>query len=99
VDDDHVGDLHDAGLERLDRVAGAGHQGKDHRVGVIDDVHLGLAHADGLQIDLVLARCVHQQGGLERRLREASQRPAAGHRPDEDAGVQEVLGQADAVAQ
>ena len=56
VDDDHVGDLHDAGLQRLDRVARAGHQHEHDGVGVVDDVDLGLADADGLEEHVVACR-------------------------------------------
>ena len=41
------------GLQRLDRVAGARHQHEHDRVGVIDDVDLGLADADGLEEDVL----------------------------------------------
>ena len=64
VDADHVGDLHHARLEGLNRVARAGHQGEHDRVGVVDDVDLALADADGLEQDVVLARGVHQQRRL-----------------------------------
>ena len=87
------------GLERLDRVARAGHEHEDDGVGVVDDVDLGLADADGLEEDVVLAGGVHEQRGLERRLAQAAERAAVGHRADEDAGVEEVLGEADAVAE
>ena len=99
VDDDDVGDLHDPGLQRLDRVARAGHEHEHDRVGVVDDVDLGLADADRLEEDVVLARGVHEQRGLQRRLAQPAERAAVGHRADEDAGVEEVLGQADAVAE
>ena len=99
VDDDHVGDLHDPGLERLDRVARARHQDEHDRVGVVDDVDLGLADADRLEEDLLLAGGVHQQRGLKRRLRQAAERAAARHRADVDALVEEVVGEPDAVAE
>ena len=65
VDDDHVGDLHDAGLQRLDRVAGAGHQHEHDRVGVVDDVDLGLPDADGLDEHVLTPGRVEQQRGLQ----------------------------------
>src|SRR5205814_9567845 len=52
-----------------------------------------------LEDDLVLSGRVHQQRRLQRRLAQAAERPAAGHRADEDAWIEEVLGQPDAVAQ
>ena len=68
-------------------------------VRVVDHVDLGLADADRLEEDVVLAGGVHQQRRLQRRLREPAERAARRHRADEDAGVEEVLGQADAVAE
>ena len=99
VDDDDVGDLHDPRLERLDRVAAAWHEHEDDRIGVVDDVDLRLAHADGLEQDVLAAGGVHEQRGLQRRLAEPAERAAVGHRADEDAGIEEVLGEADAVAE
>ena len=96
---DHVGDLHHARLQRLDRVARAGHQRQHDRVGVVDDVDLALADADGLEQDVVLARGVHQQRRLQRRLGEAAERAAGRHRADEDARVEEVVGEPDPVAE
>ena len=55
VDDEDVGDFHDAGLERLHFVAGARHERHDRHVGGADDVHFVLADADGLDDDDVLA--------------------------------------------
>ena len=74
-------------------------QHEHDRVGVVDDVDLGLADADGLDEHVVLAGGVHQQRGLQRRLGEPAERAAVGHRADEHARVEEVLGQADAVAE
>ena len=99
VDDDDVRDLHDARLQRLHAVAGARDQHEHDRVGVVDDVDLRLPDADGLEEDVVLAARVHEQRGLERRLAQPAERAAVGHRADEDAGVEEVLGQPDAVAE
>ena len=99
VDDDDVRDLHHAGLERLDRVAGAGDQHQHDRVGVVDHVDLGLPDADRLEEDVLLAGGVHQQRGLQRRLGQPAERAARRHRADEHAGVEEVLGEPDPVAQ
>ena len=68
VDDDHVGDLHHAGLQCLDRVARAGHQHEHDRVGVVDDVDLRLPHAHGLDEDVLATGRVEQQRGLQRSL-------------------------------
>ena len=66
---------------------------------MVDDVDLALADADGLEQDVVLARGVHQQGRLQGRLGEPAQRAPGRHRADEDARVEEVVGEADAVAE
>ena len=66
---------------------------------MVDDVDLRLADADGLEVDVVAAGRVHEQRGLQRRLAQPAERAAVGHAADEDAGVEEVLGQADAVAE
>ena len=64
VHHEDVGDLHDAGLERLHIVAGAGHQRHDRHVGRADDVHFVLSDADGLDDDDVLARRIEHEGGV-----------------------------------
>ena len=63
------------------------------------DVDLALADAHRLEQDVVLARGVHQQRRLQRRLREAAERAAGRHRADEHARVEEVLGEADPIAE
>ena len=45
VDHEDVGDLHDAGLDRLDVVAHAGHQHHDGDLRDAGDFHFVLAHA------------------------------------------------------
>src|SRR5919106_483165 len=72
---------------------------EDDRVGVVDDVDLGLAHPDRLQEHVVLAARVHQERGLERGLGQTPERAPARHRADEHAGVEEVVREADPVAQ
>ena len=99
VDDDDVRDLHHAGLQGLDGVAGAGDQHEHHGVGVVGDVDLGLSNPDGFDVDLIAPRGVHEQRRLQGRRRDAAQRATRGHRADEHAGVEEMLLQADAVAE
>ena len=66
---------------------------------IADHLDLALAGADRLEEDDVLAGRVEQQQRLERRLREPAEVAARAHRADEDLGVEEVVGQADAVAE
>ena len=69
---------------------------------LVRDAHhldLALAGPDRLEEDHVAAGGVEQQQGLERRLRQASQVPAGSHRADEHARVEEVIDEADPVAE
>jgi hypothetical protein len=99
VDHDHVRDLHHACLERLDRVARAGHEHEHDRVGVVDDVDLRLTDPDRLDEHVLPAGGVEQESGLQRRLRQPPERAAVGHRADEDPLIEKVLGQPDPVAE
>ena len=87
VDHEDVGDLHDAGLERLHLVAGAGHQRDDRDVGGADDVDFVLADADGLDDDDVLAGRVEHERRVAGRARQAAQVSARRHAADEHAFV------------
>ena len=85
-DDEHVGHLHDPGLEELEHVAGAGLDDDRDGVGGLRDLGLGLADADGLDDDDV------ERGGerLRRgagRGREPAEPLARRHRADEQAAV------------
>src|SRR5579884_1627262 len=73
VDRDHVGDLHDSRLQRLDRVPRAGHQREHDRVGDRDHADLALPGADRLQEHEVLPRSVEDEQRLQRRLGEAAE--------------------------
>ena len=99
VDGDHVRDLHDPRLQRLHRVAGAGHQDEQDRVGDADHLDLALTRPDGLQEDEVLAGRVEEEQRLQRRLGKPTEVAARAHRADEDARVEEVIGEPDAVAE
>src|SRR5438132_4950668 len=99
VDRDHVWNLHDPSLERLDRVPGARHQHEHDRVGDFDHLDLALAGAHGLEENEVLAGRVEDEHRLQRRLREPALVAAGSHRADEDLRVEEVVGQADPVAE
>ena len=97
-DDQHVGHLHDPGLQELQRVAGPGLDDDGDGVGRLGDLGLGLADADGLDHDDV------ERGG--ERLRggaggggEAAEALARGHRADEHAAVGRVVLDPRAVAE
>ena len=85
-DHEHVGHLHDPGLQELQRVAGAGLDDHRDRVGRLGDLGLGLADADGLDHDDVERGRQRLRGGA-RGGGEAAEPLAGGHRADEDAAV------------
>ena len=99
VDRDHVGNLHDPCLQRLDGVSRSGHQHEHDRVGDPDDLHFALTRADGLEEDELLARRIEHEQRLQRRLCEAAEMAARAHRADEHAGVEEMVGEPDPVAE
>src|SRR5664280_992144 len=99
VDDEDVGDLHDAGLDGLHIVAHAGdqHHNRDLRHG--GDLDFVLPDADGFDDDVIPAGGVHEVRQIGRSARQAAHGAAGGHGTDEDAGVGVVLLHADAIAQ
>src|SRR5919201_3926081 len=99
VDRDHVGNLHDPGFERLNRVARARHEHEQDGVGDRDHLDLALACSHGLEEDELLTRGVEDERGLQRRLGQATEVTARAHRADEDIAVEEVVGEADPVAE
>ena len=81
--DEHVGDLHDPGLEELEHVAGARLDDDRDGVGGLGDLGLGLADADRLDDDDVEGRRERLRGGA-RGGREAAEPLARRHRADEE---------------
>ena len=73
--DEDVGDLHDAGLERLDLVARAWHDRHERHVGRSHDVDFVLADANGLDQDDVLAGGVEHERDFAGRAREPPRWP------------------------
>jgi len=99
VDRDHIGDLHDSRLQRLDRVARAGHQDQQHGVRDPDHLDLALTGPDGLEEDELLARRIEDEQRLKRCLGKPAEVAACPHGADEHLGVEEVVGEPDPVAQ
>ncbi len=99
VDGDHVGDLHDPGLERLNGVARARLEDEHDGVRQRADPDLALAGTDRLDEHDVLPGGVEKERRLQRRLGEPALVPARPHRADEHARVEEVVGEADPVAE
>ena len=85
-DDEHVGDLHDPGLEELQRVARAGLHDDHDRVGGARHVGLGLPDPDRLD-DNDVERGRQRLRGRARRGREAAEALAGRHRADEHPAV------------
>ena len=99
VDDDAVGDLHDAALDALQLVAGAGHLDEQEEVDHGVAGRLALAHADGLYEDLVVASRLAEDDGLARLTGHAAERTGRGAGADERVGVQGELLHARLVAE
>ena len=97
-DDEHVGHLHDPGLQELQRVAEPGWTTTATRVGGLGDVGLRLADADGLDHHDV------ERGGQRLRGRagrggEPAEPLAGGHRADEHVAIGRVVLDPRAVAE
>jgi hypothetical protein len=88
---EHVGDLEDARLGGLHAVTHS--RGEEHNGGVGEGhhLHLGLAHAHGLDEHHVAAGRVEHPHGLRRGPGQPTEVPPGGHRPDEHAVVRGVL--------
>ena len=97
-DDEHVGHLHDPGLEELEHVAGAGLHDDRDGVGHLGHLGLGLPDADGLDDHDVERRGERLRRGA-RRGREAAEPLARRHRADEQPAVGGVGVDPRAVAQ
>ena len=87
VDDDEIGQIHHALLDRLQIVARVRQLQQHEHVGHAGDRRFALADADGLDHDDVEARRLDDADRLARRRRDAAERAAARARPDEGAGV------------
>ena len=99
VDDDEVGDLEQARLDRLDLVAHLGRLEDDGRVGRGRDLDLALPGPDGLDEDEVEARRVEDGRGGRRGRGETAGVAARRHRADEHVAVARVGLHPDAVAE
>ena len=99
VDHEHVGDLEQAGLVGLHRVAPARVHHHHGGVGGPGHLHLHLAHPDRLDDDPRPAGGVEDAHRFEGGEREPTEVAARGHRTDEHAVVGGVVGHADAIAE
>src|SRR5450759_4547159 len=99
VDDEDIGDLHDAGFDGLDIVAHTGDEDDDSDLGDGGDLDSVLAGADGFDDDVVAAGGVHEAGEIGGGAGESAQGAAGGHGTDEDPRVGVVPLHADAIAQ
>jgi hypothetical protein len=99
VEDEDVGDFHQAGFHVLNIVAQAGYENDDYTIGETNDVDFVLADADGFDEDLMFARGVKEQRDFGRGAGEAAKESARGHRTDEDASVAGVALHTDTIAE
>src|SRR5437667_10792901 len=88
VDHIQLGDLHDAGLQRLDAVTRFGDEDQNGRLGGRGDVELGLADADGLDQNAVKSECPEHVRYFFGRRGEAALCTPRCHRSDEHAGIE-----------
>src|SRR5206468_4911299 len=99
VDDEDVGDFHDAGFNGLDIVAHAGDEDHDGDVGQANDVDFILADADGFDQDEVASGGVQKCGDVGGGAGQPTEGAARGHAADVNARVGKVVLHADAVAE
>ena len=99
VDREHVGDLEEARLDRLDVVAEPGHRDDDRRVRARHHVDLVLTDADGLDQNPLEAHRVEHVRDLERRAREPAEVTARREAADEHARVERVALHPHAIAE
>jgi hypothetical protein len=83
VNHEHVRDLEDACLRRLDGVAPAGCNDDERGIGSRGDLHLGLPNSDSLDHDQVGAAGIQDSNRLRCGQRQAAEMPTRGHRTDE----------------
>ncbi len=99
VDDEDVGDFHDAGLDGLNVVTHAGDEDDYGHLGDGGDVDFVLPDANGLDDHVIPAGGVHQAGQVGGGTGQAADGSASGHGADEDSGIGVVLLHADTIAE
>ena len=99
VDHHQVGDLEQAGLGGLDRIAGTGVEDHDRRVGHRGDLDLGLTHPDALQQHGVVPERAEQADGGRDRGRQTTDVTAGRDRTDQHVGIVDVGRHPDPIAQ
>ncbi len=99
IDDEDVGDFHDAGFDGLDVVAHAGNEHDYRHVGKRRDIDFILTDADGFDDDEIEAGGAEEAGEQGTGAGESAGCAARGHGADEDAGIGMVALHADAIAE
>ena len=87
VDDEEVGDLHEAGFHGLHGIAAFGDEGHDDGIGEAHDVELSLADAHSLDDGYVRAVDVEELHGVTGGPGKTALASSGGHAADVDAGV------------
>ena len=99
VDREHVADLQDARLDRLNVIAHARNQHDHRRVRRPHNIHLGLPDTDGFDKDDIFAERIHRLDRIRCLVGEAAKAAACPHAADENALVERQIIHTDAVAQ
>lgn len=87
IDGDEVSQLHDAALDALQFVSGAGKHDEEEEIDHVVDGGLGLADADGFNEDVLVAGRLAEEHGLASALGNAAQRAARWRGSDEGHGA------------
>src|SRR5579859_3641741 len=99
VENEDVGDFHEAGFHGLDVVAETGNEDDDDTIGEANDINFVLTNADGFDEDLFFTGGVEDECDFGRGARKSAEKTARGHRADKDAVVAGVALHADAIAE
>ena len=99
INDQNVGDLQDASLDRLDIVSQTGsfdHQSRMRQPGYI---HLRLPRSNGFDQDNFISSRIQNLDHTGSGARQPAQRAARGHRSDENASITRQIAHANAVSE
>ncbi len=87
VDDENIGNLHDARFERLDIVTEPRNEGKKHRIGDRKDINFALTDADRLDDDRIETSRTQEIHHIEGCRSESPETATACHAPNEHSGI------------
>ncbi len=99
VDDKHVRDFHDTGLDRLHIVAKPRYEHNDRHIGNCGDIHFILTDTDRLDQDRVETGRIEEKRQLDRAPRKPTEFAAGCHGSYEHTRISEVLAKPDPIAE